>query len=241
MSDSSVTQKYALGPFPPGPITPGPSNSIPAYLIPSTTETKVDTDYNIAIGFNALVNNSNISYNMNDGNYSLLPNSTGVNNTAIGDSSLHETKGKNNTALGYKTGISNILGNNNTFLGNSADCVGNNLNNSTAIGYKSKITSSNQIVLGNSDIEEIILGSANAEIKIGTASLTKTIIESFATKSYVSSEISDLVKRVGKAINILEEIACSLDNSDNSENCKTTVTLVSVEDPSGNNFCFFIL
>jgi hypothetical protein len=212
--------------------------SIPAYLIPSTTETKVDTGYNISIGFNALVNNSNISYNMSDGSYSLLTNSTGVNNTAVGDSSLHDTKGKNNTALGYKTGISNILGNNNTFLGNSADCDGNNLNNSTAIGYKSRITKENQIVLGNSDIKEVIIGSASTEIKIGSAVLTQSKINSFATTSEVDTKISDLVKRVGKAINILEEIACSLDNN---ESCKTTVTLVSVEDPSGENYCFFIL
>jgi len=212
--------------------------SIPAYLIPSTSETKVGSEYNIAIGVNALVNNSNVSYNMSDGKYSSLPNLTGVNNTAVGDSSLQETKGKNNSALGYKTGISNIIGNNNTFLGNSADCSGNNLNNSTAIGYKSKITGDNQIVLGNSNIKEVIIGSADALIKLGTAVLDETSINSFANKTYVDTKISDLVKRVGKAINILEEIACSLDNS---ENCKTTVTLVSVEDPLGENYCFFVI
>jgi hypothetical protein len=212
--------------------------SVPGYLIPSLIETKVDSEYNIAIGVNALVNNSNVSYNMNDGKYSLLPNLTGVNNTAVGDSSLHDTKGKNNTALGYKSGISNIVGNNNTFLGNSTDCLDNNLNNSTAIGYKSRITKNDQIVLGNSDIKEVIIGSANTSIKLGSASLTQDKINSFATTCEVDSKIFNLFKRVEKAVNILEEFSNDIDDN---ENCKTTVTLVSVEDPSCENYCFFIL
>ena len=180
--------------------------AVPAYLIPSTSETKVDGEYNIAIGYNALLNNSNVSYNMSDGSYSLLPNSIGINNTALGDSSLRETKGKNNTSLGYKTGISNIIGNNNTFLGNSADCSGNNLNNSTAIGYKSKITGDNQIVLGNIDIIEVSIPSETATIKLGTASLTQDKINSIASKAYVDSEILKLRGNAGAVSGINSEM-----------------------------------
>jgi surface protein len=190
-------------------------SSVPAYLIPSVTETTVNTEYNIAIGYNALVNNSNVSYNMNNGEYSVLPNLTGVNNTAVGDSSLQKTKGKNNTALGYKTGISNIVGNNNTFLGNNADCDANNLNNSTAIGYKSRITKDNQIVLGNSDIQEVILGSANAKIQIGTASLTQNKINSFASETYVNSAITSLIDGAPATLDTLKEISVALNDNTN--------------------------
>ena len=197
------------------------SPSVPAYLIPSPS---VDVSYNIAIGHNALLNNPNISYNMNDGSYSLLPNLTGINNTAVGDSSLHDTKGKNNTALGYKTGISNIVGNNNTFLGNNADCGSNNLNNSTAIGYKSKITKDNQIVLGNSDVTEIFIPSETASIKLGSIVLDKAKIESFATKTEVSSEILKLVDGAPDALNTLKEISVSLrDNTDLAGSLTTSI------------------
>jgi hypothetical protein len=199
-------------------------SSVPAYLVPPT---KVDTENNIAIGINALVNNPNISYNMNDGSYSTLPNLTGVNNTAVGDSSLQDTKGKNNTALGYKTGISNIVGNNNTFLGNNADCDANNLNNSTAIGYKSKITGSNQIVLGNSDIQEVILGSANAKIQIGTASLTQNKINSFATTSDIQDRIDSLIDGAPATLNTLKEIADIIGND--SDVAGTLVNLISLK------------
>lgn len=104
---------------------------------------------------------------------------------------------KNNTAVGYKTGISNIVGNNNTFLGNSADCGSNNLNNSTAIGYKSKITKDNQIVLGNSDTTEVFIPSDNASITLGSIVLDKAKIESFATTSDVETKISDLLQNIG--------------------------------------------
>jgi hypothetical protein len=190
-------------------------SSVPGYLITSLTETKVDNEYNIAIGVNALVNNSNVSYNMNDGSYSLLPNLTGVNNTAVGDSSLRDTKGKNNTALGYKSGISNIVGNNNTFLGNSADCNSNNLNNSTAIGYKSKITKDNQIVLGNSEIIEVNIPSEKASIKLGSTLLTQDKINSFATTSEVDKKISDLVGEARETLDTLAEIGNALNNDEN--------------------------
>jgi hypothetical protein len=192
--------------FPPD-FPPDFAPSVPAYLIPSNTETKVDSEYNIAIGLNALVNNLNVSYNMNDGSYSSLPNLTGVNNTAVGDSSLHDTKGKNNTALGYKTGISNIVGNNNTFLGNSADCVGNNLNNSTAIGYKSKITASNQIVLGNNDTTQVFIPSETASIQLGSTLLDQDMINSFASETYVDGKITELKNGAGSAFDTLKEIA----------------------------------
>jgi hypothetical protein len=201
------------------------SGSIPAYLIPSTSEKNIDAEYNIAIGYNALVNNSNISYNMNDGNYSLSKNLTGVNNTAVGDSSLGNTKGKNNTALGYKTGVSNIVGNNNTFLGNSADCVAHNLNNSTAIGYKSKITKDNQIVLGNSDITEVSIPSESASIILGSAVLTQEKINSFTDKTYVDSEIRRLVGTAGTALDTLGEIAAVI--GDNTNLAGTLITSIA--------------
>jgi hypothetical protein len=233
MSDFSRAKlRSGLGP---GVVVVEPgydSPSVPAYLIPSNTETKVDGEYNIAIGYNALVNNSNVSYNMNDGEYSISPNLTGVNNTAVGDSSLHNTKGKNNTGLGYKTGISNIVGNNNTFLGNSADCVAHNLNNSTAIGYKSKITASNQIVLGNNDTTQVFIPSETASIQLGSTLLDQDMINSFASETYVDSAISGLKNGAGSAFDTLKEIADII--GDNTNLAGTLISSIASKAPINN-------
>ena len=119
--------------------------------------------YNTAIGSTALYNSTTGSNNTAVGQGALTAMVTGSNNTAVGQQSLYYYDGKsNNTSLGYRAGggfisaanpiQSNFTpGNNNTFLGTYADVSGNSFSNSTAIGYNSKITAPNQIVLGGLD------------------------------------------------------------------------------------------
>ena len=82
------------------------------------------------------------------GHYSSINNTTGVSNTSVGSNSLlSNITGSNNTCIGYDTGSSITYEINNTCLGSQSD-ISSGYTNSTAIGYKSKCTASNQIMLG---------------------------------------------------------------------------------------------
>jgi hypothetical protein len=110
---------------------------------------------NVASGFIALQNNTTGSNNTASGFLALQNNTTASNNTSFGFLALqNNTTASNNTAIGFLAGTNNknSYSSNNTFLGANAD-LDSSLNawkNSTAIGYDSKITDSNQIVLGTS-------------------------------------------------------------------------------------------
>ncbi|MCB0747354.1 MAG: tail fiber domain-containing protein, partial [Ignavibacteriae bacterium] len=98
-------------------------------------------DENTANGSFALEKNTEGFYNTSSGSYALAGNTTGYNNTAIGTSALSSnTTGYGNTAVGYASGPS----------------IGSvNLSNSTAIGNAAKVTSSNQVQIGNLLVESI--------------------------------------------------------------------------------------
>ena len=111
---------------------------------------------NTALGVNSLASNIDGSYNTAIGNNSLILNTTGYENTCLGDSALYfNTTGYHNTAIGKNAGANNgkngTACNSNTFLGAYSDILDNTIvyQRSTAVGYDSKITASNQIVLGS--------------------------------------------------------------------------------------------
>jgi hypothetical protein len=133
---------------------------------------------NIAIGSESLLSNTAI-YNIGVGTFSLQLNTTGQQNIGIGYGSLqynttgqqnigigygslqYNTTGSSNTAIGVNSGVNSITGNSNTFLGNSTDLSNNGItqfSTSTAVGYNSKITNSNQIVLGTTTENVFIPG-----------------------------------------------------------------------------------
>ena len=108
---------------------------------------------NTAHGFLALQKNTTGPNNTAHGFLALQLNTTGSNNTSSGFCALqNNTTGEKNTSIGNEAGINNKTNNNNTFLGANSDLINNtnSWSNSTAIGYNSKITASNQIVLGTS-------------------------------------------------------------------------------------------
>jgi predicted acyltransferase (DUF342 family) len=113
-------------------------------------KTNNDGSYNVAIGTDSLYNNSGGSSNVAVGNFALRLNSTGDSNTGIGYNALRNSTGSGNTAVGYGAGEVSGVGTclYNTYLGYNADSQSNDLSNSTAIGYNSTITKSDQIVLG---------------------------------------------------------------------------------------------
>lgn len=89
-------------------------------------------------------------------------------NTHVGYRAGVNTKGAYNTSIGYNSlGIGtrssiDIVGENLTCVGHDASVANNDTakaaNNSTALGYGATITKSNQVVIGNKQIEEVILG-----------------------------------------------------------------------------------
>jgi cytoskeletal protein CcmA (bactofilin family) len=116
-------------------------------------------NYALGTGFPSITSGS---LNLSLGFQALLKNTTGTSNVAVGNGSLvNSTIGSNKTSIGFATGSKDISGNNNTYLGSLADVSSNTViyNNSTAIGYNSKIDASNQIVLGTATETVTIPGS----------------------------------------------------------------------------------
>ncbi|MEO6168681.1 MAG: tail fiber domain-containing protein [Chitinophagales bacterium] len=129
---------------------------------------------NTANGFWSLHSNTLGNYNTASGSYALYANTTGASNTATGYFALDgNITGGNNTANGYYALSSNTIGSSNTATGYSAGSFSNNfshctligydadqsgfpdLDNSTALGNNSRITSSNQVRIGNSSVSSI--------------------------------------------------------------------------------------
>jgi len=109
---------------------------------------------NTAVGSSIMVNYTTGSNNTAFGAYTMGTTTvgTGSNNTAIGIQSLYSnTSGGNNTAFGQGTGNGltyHTSETNNTYIGLSSGLNTASSTNSSAIGYDSRITGSNQIVLG---------------------------------------------------------------------------------------------
>ena len=117
-------------------------------------------NYNTAIGAESLKSSTGGS-NTAVGKQSLLNNTSGIENTAIGSGAGYSNiTGNNNTCLGTDSGTFNQTGSNNTFVGmGTSVSFGTNPSNSTSIGFRSEITASNQIVLGDNNITEIVSGT----------------------------------------------------------------------------------
>lgn len=91
-----------------------------------------------------------------------------MGNTHIGYRAGANTNGAYNTSIGYNSlGIGtrssvDIVGTNLTCVGHDASVANNETakaaNNSTALGYGATITKSNQVVIGNNAVEEVVIG-----------------------------------------------------------------------------------
>jgi hypothetical protein len=94
---------------------------------------------NTASGYSALYSNTTGSCNVANGINALYSNTTGSYNVAGGINALYGITGSHNTALGYSAGGSNVI----------------SVNNATAIGSGTNVTSSNQVRIGNSSVTSI--------------------------------------------------------------------------------------
>jgi len=116
---------------------------------------------NVAIGINTLRVNTSGGQNTACGRDACGTTATSAsNNTGVGYRALWGSviSGTNNSAIGVASGGSTTTGANNTYLGATADQLVGTYNNSTAVGFASKITASNQIQMGTATETVTVLG-----------------------------------------------------------------------------------
>jgi len=152
LGNGGINTNVALGSGMPSNVT-GDSNTA---LGGQTLQNNTTGSQNTSSGYFSLNSNTTGNYNSGFGESALRVGTTGSYNTGIGASSLvSQQLGSYNSGLGYNSGSGFISGGNNTFLGGLTSVSINPCNNSTAIGYNAQITSSNQIMIGGSNLSGV--------------------------------------------------------------------------------------
>jgi hypothetical protein len=131
--------------------------------------------YNVAFGSESLGANISSSYNTAIG-YAAGNTTTGPFNTLIGARSGQGlTSGGGNISIGYNSGIRLSAGNYNTLIGSysgSHTSVPLNINGTIAIGYDTRPTKSNQLLIGGDypygNINEFVIGANTENVNVGT-------------------------------------------------------------------------
>jgi hypothetical protein len=130
---------------------------------------------NLAIGSTSLRHLGTGSYNLALSSDALFSLVNGVGNVGIGYDSLHDLKvGTDNVAIGFLAGylapgspLNFVEGNKLTLVGaKTGKSVYEEIENSTAIGFGSKVSQSNQVVIGNSDITSFLVANVDILSKI---------------------------------------------------------------------------
>ncbi|MEP6923105.1 MAG: tail fiber domain-containing protein, partial [Pyrinomonadaceae bacterium] len=122
---------------------------------------------NSFFGASAGLNNTIASNNSFFGASTGLRNTTGSSNSFFGSTAGgSNTTGSSNSFFGDNAGRTNVTGFNLSIFGNSAD-VSDGISNATAIGFRSKVTQSNSLVLGGISG---VNGGSNTNVGIGTTS-----------------------------------------------------------------------
>ena len=110
----------------------------------------INSQGNIAIGFEASRNVNSTDWNCVVGYKALTTNTNGTRNTALGTSTLADgSSGGYNTAVGHNA-LRAITGDYNTSIGVYAGSTLTNETNTTCVGANSTVTGSNQVQLGDS-------------------------------------------------------------------------------------------
>ncbi|MBF0486738.1 MAG: tail fiber domain-containing protein [Nitrospirae bacterium] len=165
---------------------------------------------NIGIGYVPLYSNTTGTKNVAIGYQAGYSNTSGVGNLAIGDSALyHNTTGDNNTAIGrwsgYNTGLSLQTGSFNTYLGFNANANADGYTNSTAIGNGAQATASNQVSIGNGNVNTI-LHAGGSWWTVSDANL-KTDIRSIPYSITPVSMDNYTLSTVGEAMDAIDVVS----------------------------------
>ena len=120
---------------------------------------------NVAVGRDALGTNLTGSDNIALGGGALFRLEEGRFNTAVGvNAAPNTTSGFFNTAVGHQALQNNQTGMGITVLGQDSDVGSPDLENATAIGFRTTVMSSNTIQLGNDGVQKV---STFAPIQVG--------------------------------------------------------------------------
>lgn len=148
----------------------------------STLLNKTDSSYNTAVGTECMykLSQPTANYNTAVGCVSMTYALSSFNNTCVGSFTCKQSDPRQNyygglTMAGFYAGFENdFQGVNNTYIGAYADSApyggGEGFENSTALGYRARVTNSNQIVLGTATENVNIPGFLN----VGTNTSYKT-------------------------------------------------------------------
>ena len=119
-------------------------------------ENNTNGNRNLAIGQQTLFTNTEGIKNVALGYIPLYSNTTGSNNNAIGDETLfYNTTGNYNIGIGSQAGLTISTGSQNTMIGAQADVASGALTNATALGFRAKVSASNTIQLGNTNVTNV--------------------------------------------------------------------------------------
>jgi hypothetical protein len=124
-----------------------------------------------------------------------LQSTTAFGNIGVGRRTLGNlTEGIRNTALGYEAGDNLIEGSGNTFLGYNANVpIGSDeINNATAVGYNSVVSTSNTMAFGNSSVDFWLFGQSGPSLA-GVA---------FQVNMYVLGGIKPYLSKTGTWSNV---------------------------------------
>jgi hypothetical protein len=112
--------------------------------------------YNVATGYQALIQNSSGNFNIVSGPLGGYTNTTGEFLVGSGFAALYSnTTGSGNTGIGTEALFSNTTGSNNTALGCNANTGSGALTNAMALGYAATVSASNKVVVGNTSVTSI--------------------------------------------------------------------------------------
>lgn len=128
-------------------------------------DTSTNPEDNVAIGYRALSGGTNATQKVN---CVAIGASAGLSNNtkcvAIGANAAFYIKGQGNVAIGFDAmNYYNVDGQNNICIGHLARLYPPSrpatIDNAIAIGYNAKATKSNQVVIGNANNDEFVLGN----------------------------------------------------------------------------------
>ena len=169
---------------------------------------------NTAIGEVALHWNLDGDNNTAVGHGALFANTSGNENTAVGTSALNNLEDSYNVGIGKFAGTSLISGTLNTAIGYRSD-ISNNLFNSTAIGANATVTSSNTIQLGNTDVTLVNTSgdiSASDYLINGGESLVD-LISQMPSSSINNDEVNySLIDELEMLRGMIKKIALEIDS-----------------------------
>jgi len=188
---------------------------------------------NTALGRAALHWNLDGNLNIAIGSTALFANTSGNENTALGTGALNNVEEDYNVGVGYLSGTSLVSGTLNTAIGYRSN-ISNNLTNATAIGAIATVTASNTIQLGNTDVTLVNTSaaiSANDYLVNGGESLVDIVSQLPSSDDYaaLSVEVAEIYIQTDSLSSTQSDIA-SLIASIEALNVAQSALLASVDE-----------